>query len=59
MELYCHRGWMLTMDTEEGSVLKRINVDEKGEFDDWPLGVFSESFELTKEINRYVNDSAC
>ena len=47
------------MDTEEGSVLKRINVDEKGEFDDWPLGVFSESFELTKEINRYVNDSAC
>ena len=50
---------MLTMDTEEGSVLKRINVDEKGEFDDWPLGVFSESFELTKEINRYVNDSAC
>lgn len=47
------------MDTEEGSTLKRINVDEKGEFDDWPLGVFSESFELTKEINRFVNDSDC
>ena len=45
------------MDTEEGAALKRIYVDEKGEFDDWPLGVFSESFELTKEINRYVNDS--
>lgn len=42
------------MDTEEGSVLKRINVDEKGEFDDWPLGVFSESFELTKEINTIL-----
>ena len=47
------------MDTEEGATLKRIYVDEKGEFDDWPLGVFSESFELTKEINRYLNDSVC
>lgn len=44
-------------DTTEGSILKRIYVDDKGEFDDWPLGVFSESFELTREINRYVYDS--
>ena len=44
-------------DTDEGSTLQRIHVDEKGEFDDWPLGVFSESFELTREINRYVYDS--
>ena len=44
-------------DTAEGSTLKRIYVDDKGEFDDWPLGVFSESFELTREINKYVYDS--
>lgn len=44
-------------DTDDGSTLQRIHVDEKGEFDDWPQGVFSESFELTREINKYVYDS--
>lgn len=38
-------------ELEDGSSLHKINVDEKGEFDDWPLGVFSESFELAREIN--------
>lgn len=44
-------------ETSEGSTLKRINLDKNGEFDDWPIGVFSESFELVKEINKYVYDS--
>lgn len=41
-------------EVEEGSTLQRIHIDENGEFDDWPLGVFSESFELTREINKLL-----
>lgn len=39
-------------ECEDGSYLKRINIDEKGDLDDWPTGVFSESFEILREINR-------
>lgn len=41
-------------ELEDGSTLQRIHIDEKGEFDEWPLGVFSESFELTREINKLL-----
>lgn len=41
-------------EVEDGSTLQRIYIDENGEFDDWPLGVFSESFELTREINKLL-----
>lgn len=39
-------------ECEDGSYLHRINIDEKGDLDYWPTGVFSESFEILKEINR-------
>jgi len=32
--------------------LKRINVNEKGEVDYWPHGVFSESFEEVKALGE-------
>ena len=29
-------------------------MDEKGVFDDWPYGVFSETSDLTREINKLL-----
>lgn len=37
-------------DGEEGVCLQRIDINEKGDFSDWPTGVFSESFELLRQI---------
>lgn len=39
-------------ECEDGSYLQRIHIDEKGNLDYWPTGVFSESFEILREINR-------
>lgn len=41
-------------ECEDGSYLQRIHIDEKGNLDYWPTGVFSESFEILREINRMV-----
>lgn len=37
---------------ENGSFLKLITLNENGDFSDWPTGVFSESFEILRQINR-------
>ena len=39
-------------ECDDGSYLQRIHIDEKGGLDYWPTGVFSESFEILREINR-------
>lgn len=39
-------------ECEDGSYLQRIHINEKGDLDYWPTGVFSESFEILREINR-------
>ena len=39
-------------ECDDGSYLQRINIDENGDLDYWPTGVFSESFEILREINR-------
>lgn len=39
-------------ECEEGSYLQRIHIDERGDLSYWPTGVFSESFEILREINR-------
>lgn len=41
-------------DTSDGATLKRIRMNGKGQFDDWPFGVFSETSELTREINNLL-----
>lgn len=41
-------------ECDDGSYLQRINIDENGDLDYWPTGVFSESFEILREINRMV-----
>lgn len=41
-------------ETSDGATLKRIRMDEKGVFDDWPYGVFSETSDLTREINKLL-----
>lgn len=40
------------LETENGARLQRIDINEKGDFSDWPTGVFSESFELLRQIMR-------
>ena len=39
-------------EDESGSYLKQINIDENGMLDDWPEGVFNESYEIISRINR-------
>jgi hypothetical protein len=39
-------------DTQSGSTIKPIRIDETGEVDDWPTGVFSEDFLEVREIRR-------
>ena len=39
-------------EDESGSYLKQINIDTNGMLDDWPEGVFNESYEIISRINR-------
>jgi len=40
-------------ENEEGySSLKRIRIDDKGEVDSWPVGVFSEGYEEIKALRK-------
>lgn len=42
-------------ETDEGSSIRRINMDESGDFDNWPVGVFDDTSDLYKEINRMLS----
>ena len=39
-------------DSLQGSELRRIQILETGEVDDWPKGVFLESYEEVKALRR-------
>lgn len=43
-------------EDEEGSYLRSITIDDKGNLSDWPTGVFNESFELMLSIKEKAQE---
>jgi predicted ATPase len=39
-------------EEEQVAFLEKITINDNGDLSSWPTGVFSEGFELLREINR-------